>query len=498
MSRRAGLIVLLMLVCYGYVLPRWADWSQTSRLALVRAIVEQGTLRIDAYVASTGDYALVNGHAYSDKAPGPALLAVPLYALIDQAQGWSPVAGLLERLAGGAALSATLRSDGAGLSGERIGLAVSHYLLTLLVVALPSALAVALLDWLLRRWFQPSPALLGALGYGLATPAAVYAGNFYSHALVAALVIGAWAAIERASAAEDDRRWWLLGAGLLLGWAVISEYPTALICGALGLYAIWRCGSDYRTTAGWLALGGVPALVLLAGYDLLAFGTIWPIGYAHSALWQEQHQTGFVSLTYPRPDALWGLLGGGFRGLFVRAPWLIGALPGCALLWRTAADDPGRRARVLLIGAATLGLWLLYGSSRMWWGGFAAGPRYLVPILPFVSVAAVAWIDWGWRRTIWRSCAIGLIGLSLVLVWAEALAGQQFPPDTLRDPWRLWTIPAWQRGDIARNLGMALGLRGGWSVLPLVAALIGVGALLVRSPRRLSPRQSAHTLPMVR
>src|SRR5688500_901749 len=82
MSRRPILIAVLMLLCYMYFLPRWADWSQNSRLALVRALGEQGTVQIDAYVSTTGDYALIEGRAYSDKAPGPALMAAPLYALI--------------------------------------------------------------------------------------------------------------------------------------------------------------------------------------------------------------------------------------------------------------------------------------------------------------------------------------------------------------------------------------------------------------------------------
>src|SRR5689334_17604854 len=51
-------------------------WNQNSRFALVRALVEQHTVRIDPYREHTGDRALWNGHTYSDKAPGVSLLAV--------------------------------------------------------------------------------------------------------------------------------------------------------------------------------------------------------------------------------------------------------------------------------------------------------------------------------------------------------------------------------------------------------------------------------------
>src|SRR5262249_62430349 len=52
-------------------------WNQNSRFDLVRAIVDEGTLRIDDYHRNTGDKARWNGHYYSDKAPGLALAAVP-------------------------------------------------------------------------------------------------------------------------------------------------------------------------------------------------------------------------------------------------------------------------------------------------------------------------------------------------------------------------------------------------------------------------------------
>ena len=56
-------------------------WNQNSRFDLVRAIVEQHTLRIDAYYQNTEDRAYVAGHYYSDKAPGLAFFSLP-FALV--------------------------------------------------------------------------------------------------------------------------------------------------------------------------------------------------------------------------------------------------------------------------------------------------------------------------------------------------------------------------------------------------------------------------------
>src|SRR5437868_2084697 len=66
---------LVLLVSYAYFYQA-GGWNQNSRFALVRAITEHHTLKIDAYYQQTGDRALFNGHYYSDKAPGASLLAV--------------------------------------------------------------------------------------------------------------------------------------------------------------------------------------------------------------------------------------------------------------------------------------------------------------------------------------------------------------------------------------------------------------------------------------
>ena len=100
-------LFVVLLISYGWVFPRWADWNQNSRFDLTRAIVERGTVRIDAYVANTGDYATIDGHAYSDNAPGLSLAAVPVYGVLHAVRplgpGWiaARIGGNGSPLAGG-------------------------------------------------------------------------------------------------------------------------------------------------------------------------------------------------------------------------------------------------------------------------------------------------------------------------------------------------------------------------------------------------------------
>src|SRR5690606_1794992 len=77
---------------FCYFLPA-ATWAPVSRFDGRRAAVGQGTLSIAAFADSTGDRAFYDGRWYSDKAPLPALLALPAYQayhLLDRARGKAP------------------------------------------------------------------------------------------------------------------------------------------------------------------------------------------------------------------------------------------------------------------------------------------------------------------------------------------------------------------------------------------------------------------------
>lgn len=476
--RRFWLIVFLLFFSYAYVLPRWSDWNQNSRLNLVLALVDDGTPKIDRYVANTGDYALYNDHAYTDKPPGLSFLGIPIYAAIRPLLDAPPVQAQFERIGG--RFEETLNPDGSGLRADKIRFALVQYLLTLVVVAFPAALFGGLFFMVLQRLgVAPAPASIGALGYGLATSAAPYAGNFYAHQLVAVLLFTAFIL-----AWSPPARWspWASGVlvGLLLGWAVISEYPAAPAAAMIGLYALYRRGWRWLPA---MATGGALPGALLIGYDLAAFGTPWPIGYAYSALWQEQHHTGFMSLTAPQWEAIWGLTFSEFRGLFFRAPWLLLALPAYWIGWRRREQ----RAEWWVLALVPLAFLLFYGSSIMWWGGFAAGPRYIVPLIPFLALPAALLIGHCWERIGWRIGALGLLSVSWILIWMEATATQLFPSDTIRATWREYVIPAWQQGNIARNAGMVLQLEGAASLLPLLAGLVA-GIIIVLRPLEATER----------
>ncbi len=488
-TRRALIFLFLtLLAIYAYATPRWNDWNQNSRLSLVRAIVEQGTLRVDTYQSSTGDYAYYQGHYYSDKPPGPALAGVLPYAALKAALSSPPLASLITQISQSPSFNATFTEGtnyGQSDSTPRDKLigAMGRILMTVVVICIPTAFMLCLFwKWCCqitgRYWLSLSLTLALAFGTTLFT----YSTLFYNHALSATLLFISFYLLHRLKPAKGPKSW-LAVCGFLLGFSLISQYESALIALLLGLYALATVSRTYwwhRIL--WLGVGALPALLALVVYDLLAFGTPLPIGYQYSTLWLDKHSQGFMSLTYPHVEALWGLSFSPYRGLFFLSPFLLLALPGFYFGLRRK-DYRSEAALALWSGVA---FFLFNASSVMWWGGHAFGPRYLVTCLPFVAFGVALLLREATIRQ-WRGVALwfGLpVLLSVALVLPASLAGRQWPSEEFSNPLTDYLWPQLLSGNLALNLGRAIGLNGIFSYLPLIAGLGLLYGLMFLWPRR--------------
>ncbi len=478
----AIILFLILLVSYTYFFPRWADPNQNSRLDMVVAIVDNGTFRIDSYVANTVDYAKVGDHYYSDKAPGTAFLGVPIYAALKTVMDLPALQGLVQRLENNQAFKDTLRASGTGILEQKVRFAVAQVVLTFVISILPSAL-LGVLIFLFTGVFTLSiwPRLVVALAYGLLTPAFAYAGAFYGHQLVAFLLFSAFYLVFVSRQSLSAGR--LLAAGFLLGLSVFTEYPTFLVVIVLVVYILYLLWVQKRlANISWVVLGGAVFALALSLYNKAVFGGYFKLGYSESSLWLPEHDTGFMSLTYPHWNAIWGITFSVFRGLFILSPWLLLCLPGFLLWWRWREY----RAEFWVALASVLAFFLFNASSIMWWGGFSIGPRYFYPAMPF-AVLPVVLVFHRWGSRAWMKGLVSLLFTwSLVAPWGLTLANQAFPPDTIPNPYLGYALPAWRAGNIARNLGTMVGLERISSLLPLLGILLLLalaGGWLVRPSR---------------
>lgn len=463
---RSVILFLTLLFCYVYFPPRWADWNQNSRFDLVLAIVDDGVVHIDRYVANTGDYAFYGGHYYSDKAPGMAFLGVPVYAAFRAIAPPSLVSNVRASAEVSTSLAPTLRAGGTGLEPQKLWFFIGLTVTAFVTVAIPSAaLGVLVFRMAASLGCGEGLSLAAALLFALGTIAFPYSNTFVGHQTSAFLLFAAFALL-RAVARGRVGMWGVSLSGFLIGYAAITEYPTVLVGVVLSSYALLSVRNRGAVLAR-LIVGAAAPLLLLAAYDYAAFGTPLPVGYAHSTLWTDVHSTGFLSLTYPRADALWGITFGSHRGLFFLSPFLLFALPGYVTLWRGRV----RRVETLVLLLAPALFFVFNASSAMWQGGFAVGPRYLIPSLPFLAMASAAGIGWAWRCRRLRPLVVATAVWSVFAVWAETIGGQSFP-DYTPNPLFDLSLPRLIGGDVARNLGHAIGLSGLTSVVPLIVVLL--------------------------
>lgn len=464
------LIFLSLFISYGYVFPRWADPNQNSRLDMVVAVVDDSTFQIDSYVKNTVDYARVGNHYYSDKAPGAAMLGIPVYWGVKVLFNLPVLNGLTNRLSNNQAFQETLNPEGTGISEQKVRFAVAQVLITLMVSALPSALSGVLLFRCLKLFSESIPLRLGvSLAYGLLTPFLAYAGAFYGHTLAAMLLFWAFYLAFTKKRLSIPVLLWI---GFLLGYSIITEYPAALIAGGIALYVLYLLVKRGRSLdILWMAPLGAGVIILWMIYNNALFGGPLTLGYSNSELWMNLHHTGFMSIYIPTWNALWGITFGKFRGLFFYAPITLLFFPGIYLWWRSGKF----RAEWSLVVYSVLAMFLFNSASVMWWGGFAVGPRYLIPMMPFM---ALAWIfpivSWQKKRLFMVGTAV-LAVWSLVATWGLTLAGRAFPSDTLLNPLVEYALPNWLSGNIARNVGTVFGLQGAESLLPLLVAYLGLG-----------------------
>jgi hypothetical protein len=514
-------VFLLTFVVYAYFMPRWADWNIDSRFDLVRSMIDHASLTIDPYHWNTWDKAVDKGHYYSDKAPGSAVLGSAVYSVFKLARQTPVIGGGIHVVEQNSAwnvaiqLGKTDTQQAPAAKGRRLGgcqragpgnvqfipwgnrlvppmrdWAFSKYIVTIGAVALLSALFATFFFWFIslftsRRIFQWT--LTGL--YALATVALPYSTVLYSHQMVAAFLFVAFALLFLRSQGRVGA-WAAPAVGFLLGLSLFTEYTVGLIIVAIGVYALWVYRRRVRELLPLCIAGALPVAGLMA-YNYACFGSVLDTGYTHDFCWSSAQAAGFAGFTSPKLGPLFDLTFGPFRGLFYMSPFLFLAVPGAYLMIRR-----GLRTEAALCLITSIGFILAISAYWGWNGGQVDGPRYIVPIVPFLAFPIVFFLD-RWGATVAGAILTALLGvLSVFVTWCLFLGGLTFPTSWLRVPLTDYSFPMLAGNHIAPNAGFFLGLSGWQSLLPLaliVAVIAGWPGRRVSRPgaRATSPVPAA-------
>jgi hypothetical protein len=352
--RRAALwAILLVGVASATMIQNWSD-NQSSHYDLVVAL-DSGRTTIDSGPYPTKDKAYYKGHFYSARAPGLAMYSLAYYEVLEAVHA-PAVARASKALRGEDEMI-----DFVGLWGS----------------VLP-AVVLLLLLWRVGDRFAPGYGAATAVMLGLGTMLLPFSTLLFSHVFSAALGFGAFALLLR-ERAGPPRTALLALAGVIMGYAITSEYPLAFLAVVLGLYLLSR--ADTRTPAklaaraGAYVAGGVVGIVPLLLYNHAAFGSWTHLAYSNIP----QQQRGFFGISAPSLGVLATLLFDS-RGLLTLCPLLLAGAFGTVLLYRE-----GKRAEALTIAGVCV-CYLGYNSGYyLPFGGGSMGPRFLITVLPFLG-----------------------------------------------------------------------------------------------------------------
>ena len=439
-GRLALIAILLAGLTSGLMLQNWSD-NQSSHYDLIRAL-DAGRTTIDPGPYPTKDRAFYKGHWYSARAPGLAIFSLPFYETINALQA-PKVARSSPALRGEDEMI-----DFVGWWGS----------------VLP-AFVLMLLVWRVAEAFEPGYGAAAAVTAGLGTLLMPFSTMLFSHVFSATLGFAAFAIMLRERAGPP--RPLLLGtAGLVMGYAISSEYPLAFVAVVLGLFLLSRADALtprlLTARTGAYVLGGIIGIVPLLLYNHAAFHSWTHLAYSNIP----QQQKGFFGISAPSLPVLATLLFDS-RGLLTLSPVLaLGGL-GTWLLYRR-----GRRAEALTITGVCL-CFLIYNSGYyLPYGGGAPGPRFLITMIPFLACP----LGLAFKR--WPGPAVALAGASVAtmliatithplvgyenetVVWARLLSKGEFQPTVLN----------------ALSIGqLRVGVSGWGGILPVL--LIAAGAL---------------------
>jgi hypothetical protein len=333
--------------------------DETSMFAVTESMVKWG--RLDTNQIAWSQWALspataqgsfgLGGNVFSKKGLAISLLAVPLYWI------------------------------GLNLSG--VGLVQTTMLLNPIVTALTGVIVFLFLRQL---GYSSRVCLWVALLFGLGTVAVVYTKVFSSEPVSALALLLAVYFVSRCYGERILINSSL--AGLSLGLAVATTAANLVTAPFLLLYLSRltphpshtknsesnSLGKNWRERWKHLAffLIALAVVCLLVGlYNHARFGD--PLDSGRRFAKGEAFST-------PLWLGLYGLLFSPYKSIFLYSPILLASLVSFPLFFRR------HRWEGWLLGLIVIAHLVLFATWYMWWGGFAWGPRFLVPLTPLLAV----------------------------------------------------------------------------------------------------------------
>jgi len=385
--------------------------GNNSRYALTEAIVEDKTFFLNDERAqfSSPDIVYFRGNYFSIFMPGVSLMGVPFYML-----------------------------------GKVFGLAQLFTFLSVTILALLNVFLVIRLAKKLKVGM--AAAIISGAIFIFATNAFAYAFTFTQHHLSVTLLLLALINVLSKRTLVSN-----IILGVILTMAAIVDTPNVFLLSPIGLYAIYKHFKSERLhnklklsiklKIVGIIMGIVPILAIFGWYNYSLTETLTklPQNIGRAPFEQlSQDRTGIsestgnlslVNLPFNPRRQLSGfniLLFNNERGLFFYSPVLLFGLLGLVLAYRSR-DDKIKNLAVLSSAIIATNV-VIYSMFHDPWGGWAFGPRYLIPSAAIISIFIGIGLQKIKRNILFLLAFLILAVYSLVINISGGITTTQVPP----------------------------------------------------------------------
>lgn len=288
---------------------------------------------------------------------------------------------------------------------------VTRFFVSSLNLLVTAFICVIVLLFCQQMKYSLKTSILVTLIYGLGTMAWSYSKTFFSHPLTALSLL---LAIYALFLCKDKKRLkWIFLAGLSIGFGMTTRIIVVITLPLLFLYLIYiSIGTSRKETfkkvienLSVFILPIVFFILLISWYNIIRFGAFYRTGYP----------TTLADFSFPLHLGLYGNLFSPGRGLFIYVP--------VAILFLCSIPEFLRTKKVeALLFFSLIAIYLIFHSILKYWEeGWCWGPRFLVPILPFLIIPMGTLFEGNWLSKV-RLKKILIIGIIICSVFIQVLS----------------------------------------------------------------------------
>jgi len=382
--------IVINLFLAGYYLDVWLTPNAASRAIPVLTLYENKTLVIDKYKDYAGDVSVINNHFYSNKAPLSSFIVYPFYSaykslglpeLKDTEQKKYPIYIWAYKAPDGIVHT----PDGRGFLLPQS--ATPLMLGDILCGAIPFVITLFLSLFAIKKVpVKLSPVVVVMMSF-YASFLFAYAGTYTGHVLSGVFALTAYIFLK-------DKKYIL--SGIMLGLALATEFPVGVL---VPVWALLIYLNEKKISKPLLfALGLIPGFILVLWYNYHLTGSFTKTPYNYE-IHQQKENAEDIGFNMPSFSAFWGLVFSTFRGVLYYTPIFI------LMLWYVAKSgyqnsikSMKNRSNLFSIGIKNYLLMtivaylILYSAYYQWPGGWAFGPRYLIPMVMIAMYEGVLFI----------------------------------------------------------------------------------------------------------